>query len=324
MVVGEPSCKTDPDPQATIGPTVSVVIPTYRESAHIEETLSAVRDQTYPRIVEVLVVDGGSDDSTRELAAVRGARVLENPDQVQAAGLNIGIAAAVGEVIVRVDGHCTIAPDYVERCVESLGRTGAAMVGGAMSPIRERGIPAAIGMAMASPLGAGPARFHRGGPPGWVDTVYLGAYRRADAVAIGGYATDVGVNEDAEFAIRMAPRGGVWFDPSIRSSYSPRETLRMVVKQFGIYGASRALTVRKHPSSLAVRQLASPLLVLGLCSPWRRRVLGAYLAVVAAEAVRQAASAGRDGLLVAPVLPAMHVPWGIGFLVGLTGLVDRR
>ena len=305
-------------------PTVTVVIPTYREAAHIEQTLSAVRGQTYSKIVEVLVVDGRSDDSTRALAAAGGATVLDNPDRVQAAGLNVGIAAAAGEVIVRVDGHCTIEPEYVERCVEALVRTGAALVGGAMSPVAEQGMPAAIALAMASPLGAGPARFHSGGAPGWVDTVYLGAYRTADAVAVGGYATDVGVNEDAEFAVRMAKRGGVWFDPSIRSTYTPRRSLRAVATQFWRYGTSRAATVRRHPSSIAPRQLAGPLLVLGLCSPWRRRVLGAYLAVVAAEAVRQAASAGRDGLLVAPVLPAMHVPWGIGVLVGLTGLVDRR
>ena len=307
-----------------IEPTVTVVIPTYREAAHIEQTLSAVRGQTYAKIVEVLVVDGRSDDSTRALAAAGGATVLDNPLRVQAAGLNVGIAAAAGEVIVRVDGPCTIEPEYVERCVEALVRTGAALVGGAMSPVAERGMPAAIALAMASPLGAGPARFHSGGAPGWVDTVYLGAYRTADAGAVGGYAIDVGVNEDAEFAVRMAKRGGVWFDPSIRSTYTPRRSLRAVATQFGRYGTSRAATVRRHPSSLASRQLAAPVLVLGLCSPWRRRVLGAYLAVVAAEAVRQAASAGRDGLLVAPVLPAMHVPWGIGFLVGLTGLVDRR
>lgn len=306
------------------GPTVSVVIPTYREEAHIEQTLSAVRDQTYPKVIEVLVVDGGSDDRTRELAVVGGATVLDNPQRRQAAGLNVGIAAAAGEVIVRVDGHCTIAADYVERCVEALERTGAAMVGGAMSPVAERGLAAAIALAMASPLGAGPARFHTGGAPGWVDTVYLGAYRTIDAMAVGGYATDVGVNEDAEFALRMAPRGGVWFDPSIQSTYSPRRTLRAVATQFWRYGTSRAATVRRHPTSLAPRQLAGPLLVLGLCSPWRRRVLAAYVAVVAAETVRQSVSAGRRGLLVAPVLPAMHLPWGAGFLLGLSGLVDRR
>ena len=306
---------------------MTVVIPTYREQAHIEATLLAVREQTYADIVEVFVVDGGSDDRTRELAAAAGATVLDNPQRAQAAGLNVGIAAAAGDVIVRVDGHCTIAPDYVERCVEALDRTGAAMVGGAMSPVATSGLPRAIALSMASPLGAGPARFHSGGAAGWVDTVYLGAYRTSDARAAGGYATDVGVNEDAEFAVRMARHGGVWFDPLIQSTYTPRPTLSAVARQFWKYGTSRAATVRRHPASLAPRQLAAPLLVLGLCSPWRRQVLTAYVAVVAAETARLSLSAGRNGVLVAPVLPAMHLPWGAGFLVGLTGLtglVDRR
>ena len=302
-------------------PTVTIVIPTFREAVHIERTLDAVRAQTYSEIVEVLVVDGRSDDRTRELAVAGGARVLDNPMRVQAAALNVGIAEAVGEVIVRVDGHCTIADDYVERCVVALERSGAAMVGGAMTPVAAPGWAGAIALAMASPVGAGPARFHAGGEPGWVDTVYLGAYRKRDAMAVSGYSTDVGVNEDAEFALRMGPSGGVWFDPSIRSWYVPRDSLRAVATQFWRYGRSRAATVRRHPTSFVPRQMAAPLLVIGLCSPWRRWVLGAYVAVVAAETARQAASAGRDGLLVAPVLPVMHVSWGSGFL---TGLADRR
>ncbi|MGI9643909.1 MAG: glycosyltransferase family 2 protein [Ilumatobacteraceae bacterium] len=298
------------------GPTVTVVIPTYQEERHIERTLQAVRNQTYPKVVEVLVVDGRSDDRTRELAAAFGATVHDNPRRIQAAGLNVGIEAAVGDVIVRVDGHCTIAADYVERCVDALERTDAAMVGGAMTPVAARGWQRAIALAMSSPIGAGPARFHVGGRPGWVDTVYLGAYRTEQARAAGGYEL-VAQNEDAEFAIRLGAAGGVWFDPTIRSEYTPRDSLPAVARQFWRYGRSRAATVRRHPRSLAWRQLAAPLLVLCLLSPWRRRVLTAYMAIVAAETARQTARAGSAGLLVAPVLPAMHVPWGLGFLLGV-------
>ena len=298
-------------------PTVTVLIPTFREADHITGTLASVRAQSYDRIVEILVVDGRSDDRTRELAEAGGARVLDNPMRIQSAALNLGIAAATGDVIVRVDGHCTIAEDYVERCVCALDRTGAAMTGGAMTPVEATGWPGAIALAMASPVGAGPARFHRGGEAGWVDTVYLGAYRTSDARAIGGYATDVGVNEDAEFAVRIGERGGVWFDPSIRSTYVPRQSLPAVAKQFWRYGTSRARTVRRHPRSLALRQLASPLLVIGLCSPLRRWVLGGYVGVVVGESVRLMTSGGRNGMLVAPVLPAMHLSWGAGFLIGL-------
>ena len=95
---------------------------------------------------------------------------------------------------------------------------------------------------MTSRLGVGPARFHTGGRAGWVDTVYLGAYRLSDVHRVGGYAEDVGVDEDVELALRLGSLGGVWFDPTIRSSYVPRPSVTAVAKQFYRYGRSRAAT----------------------------------------------------------------------------------
>ena len=299
--------------------TVSVVIPVYNEERHIEDTLDAVAAQTYPAITEVLVIDGGSQDRTRALVAARNSnvRILDNPRRIQSAALNIGLAAAQGDVIVRVDGHCRIASDYVERCVAALEQTGAAMVGGAMTPLAEGWLTEGIAAAMTSPFGVGPARFHVGGQPAWADTVYLGAYRTETARAAGGYREDVGVNEDAELAIRMRARGGVWFDPSIRSTYTPRPSLKAVVRQFYRYGRSRAATVRRHPSSLAPRQLAAPMLLLGLASPWRKPVAAAYAAVVLGVGARQLVRRPRSAAGFTLALPAMHLPWGAGFLAGL-------
>src|SRR5205085_3230075 len=98
-------------------PTVTVAIPVLDEAPHIDACLRAVAAQTYGDVIEVLVVDGGSSDDTCALAARHpGVRVLHNPRRIQAAALNIALAAAQGEAFVRVDGHCLIAPDYVERC----------------------------------------------------------------------------------------------------------------------------------------------------------------------------------------------------------------
>jgi glycosyltransferase involved in cell wall biosynthesis len=306
------------------GPTVSVTIPVFNEEAHIESCLAAVRGQTYLSIVEILVVDGGSSDRTVELAnASEGVTVLANPRRIQAAALNIALAEAKGEVVVRVDGHCVIAPDYVEQCVRALETSGAAMVGGKMTPVASGWVARGIARAMTSKWGAGPARFHVGGPAGFVDTVYLGAYPTAQARGVGGYAEDVGVNEDAEFAIRMRPHGGIWFDPSIASTYSPRSGLKPLARQFYRYGRSRAATVKRHPESLSPRQLAAPLLVLGLLSPARRRVAAAYLAIVAVRAaleIREDAGAAA-GLGLS--LPTMHLSWGTGFLLRLAADAAR-
>jgi glycosyltransferase involved in cell wall biosynthesis len=306
-------------------PTVTIAIPVLNEAEAIEACLDAVAAQTYDRIVEVLVVDGGSTDDTRAIVADRpGIRLIDNPRRIQAAALNIALAEAKGDVFVRVDGHCQIAPDYVEQCIEALELTGAAMVGGAMTPAAERPFQRGVAAAMSSRLGAGPARFHTGGASGRVDTVYLGAFATELGRDVGGYAEDVGVNEDAEFAIRMGARGPVWFDETITSTYMPRSSLRAVGRQFFRYGRSRAATVRKHPRSLAGRQLAAPLLVLGLLSPRRRAVAAGYLAVVALGTARKIAEDPAVGVAMAATLPTMHMCWGTGFLRGLVPARRRR
>jgi succinoglycan biosynthesis protein ExoA len=303
-------------------PTVSVILPVLDEERHLAACLGAIEAQTYPAIAEILVADGGSADRTREIAASHPlVRVLDNPGRIQAAGLNAALAQATGELIVRVDGHCLLPRDYVERCVESLGRSGAALVGGAMVPAGGSGwVGRTIALAMRSRLGAGPARFHVGGAPGWVDTVYLGCYHAELARRKGGYRLDVGVNEDAELALRMGADGGVWFDPAITATYSPRESVPGLARQFYRYGLSRAATVRRHPRSLSPRQLAAPLLVLGLLSPWRRWVGLTYGGTVAGQAMIELPSdpATAAGLLL--VLPVMHLSWGVGFVIGVTGL----
>jgi glycosyltransferase involved in cell wall biosynthesis len=300
------------------GPSVTVAIPVLNEANHIEQCLEAVRVQTYDNIVEILVIDGGSADDTRSLArSFDGVEVLDNPRRIQSAALNVALDVAKGDVMVRVDGHCQLESDYIERCVSDLEATSAAMVGGGMTPMASGRVQQGIALAMSSRFGAGPARFHVSGSPGWVDTIYLGAYRTELARQVDGYAEDVGVNEDAEFAIRMRPHGGIWFDPDIKSTYVPRESLRAVARQFYRYGRSRAATIRRHPGSLSARQLAAPALVLGLLSSRRRVVLLGYASVLATAAAIERRRAGSAMPSFVAALPIMHLSWGTGFLVGL-------
>ncbi len=302
-------------------PSVSIVIPVLDAAEHLDRCLDAVAAQHYPGVIEVVVVDGGSEDGTRAAAAGRAGVVLvDNPRRSRPAGMNAGIAASSGEVIVRVDARTVVAPDYVLRCVEALSRSGAAMVGGPMRlsacTARERG----VAEAMHSRLGGGPARFRREDPgPGFTDTVYLGAFRRDTVLALGGYDEDFGGNEDAELAWRARRAGGVYLDPAIRSEYAVRAGLLELFRQYRRYGAARAGTMRKHPDSISLRQLALPALALGVVSPWRRQVLAAYLVALL---TRSFALARRDpgatpSFVVA--IPVMHAGWTVGMLRRLAG-----
>jgi glycosyltransferase involved in cell wall biosynthesis len=301
-------------------PTVTVAVPVLDEEQHLRAALASIAAQTYPEIIEVLVADGGSRDRTREIAASYPGlpvRVLDNPGRIQAAGLNVALRAAQGNVFVRVDGHCVLERDYVERCVATLSDTGASLVGGGMTPESDGRVQRGIATAMSSRFGAGPARFHTGGEPGWVDTVYLGAFVTELGRRVGGYAEDVGVNEDAELAIRLGRIGGVWYEPTIRSRYTPRSDLTALGRQFFRYGRSRALTIRRHPRTIRARQLAAPGLVLALASPWRRPVALVYVAGIAARTAIETAGDRRSAAGFAASLPTMHLAWGAGFLSGL-------
>jgi glycosyltransferase involved in cell wall biosynthesis len=297
-------------------PSVTVCVPALNEELHIGACLEALEAQTYEHIVEVLVVDGGSTDRTREVAALHErVRVLNNPRRIQAAALNIALSQAKGDVFVRIDAHCVVPPEYVARCVQVLRDTGAAVVGGQMVPVGSGWLHRGIAAAMSCRVGAGPARFHVGGPRGWVDTVYLGAFWTADARRVGGYDENVLVNEDAEFAHRMRAHGGVWFEPELRVTYTPRSNLLGLAQQFYRYGRARARTAWKHPRSLRPRQIVAPALVVGLAGPWRRSITILYGAVVAAAVLnimRRSGAAPAVGA--AAAIPTMHVAWGLGFL----------
>jgi glycosyltransferase involved in cell wall biosynthesis len=300
-------------------PTVTVAIPVLDEEQYLKACLDAINAQEHANVVEILVVDGGSTDRTREIASSSPrVTVLDNPRRIRPAGLNVAIAAAQGEIFVRVDGRTEIAPDYVARCVAALEHTRAAVVGGPMRYAASGPVQRGIAAAMTSRLGAGPAAFRRvRRGAGFVDTVYLGTFRTEMIRRLGGYDEWFGGNEDAELNHRCRDAGGVWLDPEIRSSYAVREGLRALFKQFRRYGRARATTIRKHPRSLSIRQLAVPALVVGLASPWRRKVLAAYVSIVFA---RGAAEARRDlpaSPAFAVALPVMHAAWAVGFAEGV-------
>lgn len=299
-------------------PTVTIALPVLNEADHLEACLRAVTEQTYAHVVEVLVVDGGSLDGTRQIASrFPGVRVVDNPRRFQSAGLNVALHQARGEVLVRVDARAVVAPDYVDRCVDALNRSGAALVGGPIEPQGTTWVERAVGAALTSTLGAGPARFRNArASAAWTDIVYLGAARVDVLRRVGGYDESFITNEDGELLHRLGTDGGVWFDPAIRSTYRPRDSFFGLMRQYFLYGTGRAATVAKYPASLRLRQLAAPLLVLGLLSPFRRKVALAYLSVVALAVGTEMRSDPAAGAGLALALPAMHLSWGAGFLVG--------
>lgn len=245
-------------------------------------------DDYFRENCELIVVDGGSGDRTREVVReyVDGAkaeelgiggrvRLIDNPGRLQSHGLNAGIKEARGEIIVRADAHCVFPPGYVRRCVELLEATGAANVGGVMVPVADG--PNAnsgsgsgqevIALALRHPAGVGDAKWHLGNYIGFVDTVYLGTFRRGVFEEVGFYDTNLKTNEDGELNLRILKAGKrIYLDSSIRVAYFPRETLGKLAKQYFHYGKGRCYTTLKHRKITSWRQAGPVALVAGLAA----------------------------------------------------------
>lgn len=323
-------------------PLVSVIMPVRNEAAYIERSLGAVLRQDYPADrLEIIVVDGMSDDGTREAvlahrAAYPHLHLIDNPHRIVPPALNIGIRQARGEIVVRVDGHCEIAPDYVRRCVEHL-RNGSVegpveAVGGPIETVGETEEAQAIALAMSSWFGVGGSAFRTiQDREMLVETVAFPAYRRRTLQRLGPFDEELVRNQDDEYNYRLLKNGGrILLSPDIRSRYYSRSSLRSLWRQYYQYGFWKVRVMQKHPRQMRLRQFAPPAFVAGLLGSavlgaifrpfWG--VLGVVVALYMLGNATASFSLGREhGFHHAPRLmiihPILHLSYGLGFLSGL-------
>ncbi len=323
-----------------MGTPVSVILPTLDERGYITDCLDSLMAQDYPAIDEILVVDGGSTDGTRDLVGRRdpAVRLVDNPGVTAASAMNIGLAEARNEVIVRADAHTLYAPDYVSRCVEVLERSGADVVGGPMRPVGTTAFGRAVAAVTSSPAGIGPGRFHYAEEAQDVDTVYLGAYQRQVVTEAGGYDAK-GIQwaaEDQELNFRLRRDGRrIRLDPAIRSAYFPRQAPGPLWRQYWNYGMCKASTLAKHRTLPSWRPLAPAAMVAGTVVAVATGAAMRRPGVAAAPAVAYGLGAGVIALRlgaepgVAPhralaALSLCHWGYGLGFWAGVGRIVTRR
>lgn len=293
---------------STVRPTISVIIPVLDEAASIGRCLAAIRSQTYPRDrVEILVVDGGSADDTVRRVEEGAAedpriRLLHNPRRDTSSGLNVGIAAANGELIAYVLGHASLPSDYLERMASHLAEHGAWSVGGRIARVGSTPVQRAIAVAASSPFGVGDSRYNYAAQPGWAETAFPGFWRREVFDRVGLFDPEMIVNEDNELSYRIRRAGGrIWYDPGIAIEYVPRATLWGLFRQYHDYARGKIRVLRKHGGGLS----------------WRHALPAAWMAFLVV------------GGVTALLVPPARLPWllGIGtyaIVIVLASLLQRR
>jgi glycosyltransferase involved in cell wall biosynthesis len=319
--------------------SVTIIIPCLNEERFIEKCLDSVVAQDYPKDkLEVLVVDGMSNDGTRELVKVYADRfpfveLKDNPKKVTPAALNIGIRSAKGEVIVRMDAHAEYPRTYISTCVEYLKTTGADVVGGPVATIAgaETMIARSIALATSHPFGVGNSRFRISPKGGYVDTVPFGAYKREVFQKIGFFDERLIRNQDNELSTRITRSGGcIYLTPDLTASYYSQPTIRGLLNQALRTGMWNVLTIKINPAAFRWRHFfpfffVTALLALGFFAAAHSGpqvpflvLVGLYLVAAVLSSIQIGIKEGMNYAFLLPVVFFLyHICYGLGTWVGL-------
>lgn len=315
---------------------VSIVIPCRNEEKYIGKCIDSMINQSYGiENIEVLVVDGMSDDKTQEIIKSYSekepnVKLVINEKKVAPVAMNLGIKQAIGDIIIIFGAHAFMDKDYVKNSVEKLKDDAVAVVGGRIINISENNLSEAISYAMSSPFGVGNALFRYSTKEEFVDTVAFGAYKKEVFETIGLFDEEFVRNQDDELNFRVSKAGyKMLLSPKVESHYYTRGSLGKLFKQYYQYGFWKVRLIQKHKRPPAVRHLIPVMFVSGiilgsLLSIFSSVLRGVFLSVLALYVVLAGVYAFKASNKKYTYIPRimlcfliLHLSYGLGFLEGL-------
>lgn len=261
---------------------ISVVIPTLNEEVFIQRCLDSVINQSFPfPEMDVMVVDGGSVDNTKEIVErycrnYDNIRLLDNPKRIQSAAFNIGVENSTAPFVARLDAHAVYDRFYIERCMavyssgkDVMGYNPAVIgnVGGKcmIEPPHKGLIAESAAILNKSRFGIGGASFRVGAQAGFVDTVPFGCFPRQVIEQIGGMREDLPRGEDNEYNARIRKFGyRIYFDPQIVCRYYSRDTLKKNLSQMYANGKSVGHLFYVDRKAVGIRHLTPLVFVVAI------------------------------------------------------------
>ena len=326
---------------------ISVIIPCRNEEKFIDRCLSSIVEQDYPKDkLEVLVVDGISDDNTREIVArfcqtYPFIKLLDNPQKITPTALNIGIKRAKGEKIIRMDAHCTYKTDYISKCVSYSQKYNADHIGGVQVhlPFNDTALAKSIALATSHPFGVGNCYFRIGSKESkYVNAAYCGCFRKEVFDKIGLFDEELVRNQDDEFDFRIIKNGGkVMLAPEIVSYYYTRDTIRKLSVMYFQYGYFKPLVAKKLGDISSLRQIIPALFVGALTFAAALSLISKYFLYffltlaclyVFTNFVFSLKLSIKKGLKFLPLLfvsfTTVHISYGLGCLKGILDFLVFR
>lgn len=317
---------------------VSIIIPMRNEEKFIGKCLDSLLQQIEGRDnFEIFCVDGASTDDTRRIAldyARRDKRIhlIDNPQKIVPVSLNLGIKQAKGDVIMIFGTHARYAPDYIDKCLELLERTGADNVGGYLTtvPGKDTPIARAIVAATSSAFGVGGSGQRTGGKEREADSAVFGCFRSDVFERVGLFDERLVRGQDIEFNSRIRKAGGkIIISPGIKVYYFNRSTFAGLCLQsfhnavwnaYSIYLTFSWALRRRHLVPLVFVSSLIALAFAGFVWAFFGILLAAelllYLSIGVASAIKTARQTNTSSLLVLVAYTQLHIPYGVGWLWG--------
>lgn len=325
---------------------ITIIIPTLNEEKYIAECLDSILESTYSKeSMEVFVVDGMSDDRTREIVyqyenKYDFIRLLDNPHKIVPKAMNIAIEKAIGEYIIRLDAHSKFPKNYFSKLIQYSKELNADNIGTAITTeVKNKNRKSnSIKRALSHKFGVGNSDF-RIGTEGIkeVDTVPFGCYKKNIFVKYGLYDERLIRNQDIELNKRIINGGGkIYIIPDIQCTYYARENFTDLAKNNYANGFWNILTAyyTKTLSSLSLRHFIPLLFVLSLIIPLIGSVivpqvlwitlfsLISYLSLVIIISFRLKSSPNTIGYLITSFL-TLHLSYGWGSLMGIFSVINK-
>lgn len=319
--------------------TISVVIPCRNEVKSIEATVRAIL-ASHVDAVEVLVVDGMSEDGTRDVLARLTAedprvRTIDNPHRLTPYAFNLGVKNARGQYVQIVGSRNILDPQYLPTLRAALDRRpDVACVGGEYRHVYDSRAGRYISLAMQSKFGVGAGNYRTMSADAEVDTVGIPMYRRQIFDEVGYFDERLTRNQDDDFNFRVRQRGHkILFVHAAKATYLVRGSLKKAFRQFRQYGYFKVFVNKKHRAVTTVRQvvpaafLAFWALSLPVVALWPPGVVA--LVAVAALYVGlglKLAGAGltmRERLGVLKTCFVLHCGYGLGYWQGIWDFLLR-
>ena len=322
-------------------PFVSLIVPCRNEEKHIGRCLDSILANDYPpERVEILVLDGMSQDRTREI--VKGyaerygrVRLVDNPQGHIPAAMNVGIRYAKGDTVLKMDAHSTYQNSHIRLCVEYQEKYGVENVGGIwkMVPGSETAMAQAIVLGMAHRFGSGNAKIKVGASePTWSDSVAFGCFKTELFGRVGLFDERLKGGSDMDMNMRIRAAGGrILLVPKIVVNYGADATLKKFWKHNFADGVwtSYVLKFGRKASSwrhwVPAAFVFSILVTLALSFLWplflrlTAGIVGVYvttnLVVSAQIAIRE--KSAKQFFLLPGVFAVRHLAHGVGALFGL-------